>query len=132
MKSGFKGSRGDPQLKTPHGLSARDMPSSKPSKCAFQKNFGWENDIQTCQERVKVVKNNTFVRKHEFHSIKLNHILGETAVKAYVDITLDDCFIIHGLRLIRHSKGVLLAMPQTKRRGRICSMQELAPCAFAG
>ena len=41
---------------------------------------------------------------------------GEDAVKAYVDITLDDCFIIHGLRLIRHSKGFLLAMPQTKRR----------------
>ena len=43
---------------------------------------------------------------------------GEDAVKAYVDITLDDCFIIHGLRLIRHSNGFLLAMPQTKRRGK--------------
>jgi stage V sporulation protein G len=41
---------------------------------------------------------------------------GEDAVKAYVDITLDDCFIIHGLRLIRYSKGYLLAMPQTERR----------------
>jgi stage V sporulation protein G len=46
------------------------------------------------------------------------HFSGEDAVKAYVDITLDDCFIIHGLRLIRHSTGYLLAMPQTKRRGK--------------
>jgi stage V sporulation protein G len=46
------------------------------------------------------------------------HLSGEDAVKAYVDITLDDCFIIHGLRLIRYSKGFLFAMPQNKRRGK--------------
>jgi stage V sporulation protein G len=43
---------------------------------------------------------------------------GEDAVKAYVDITLDDCFIIHGLRLIRYPKGFLIAMPQTTGRGK--------------
>jgi stage V sporulation protein G len=42
----------------------------------------------------------------------------EDAVKAYVDITLDDCIVILGLRVIRHSTGYLLAMPQTKRRGK--------------
>ena len=46
------------------------------------------------------------------------HLSTEDEVKVYVDITLDDCIIIHRLRLIRYSKGYLLAMPQTKRRGK--------------
>lgn len=41
---------------------------------------------------------------------------GEDVLKAYVDIVLDDCLMVHGLRVIRHSTGYLVAMPQTKRK----------------
>jgi stage V sporulation protein G len=42
-------------------------------------------------------------------------LTGGDVVKAYVGIVLDDCWMIHGLKLIRHSAGYLVAMPQTKR-----------------
>ena len=41
---------------------------------------------------------------------------GEDVVKACVDIVLDDCIVVHGLRLIRHSTGYLLALPTKKHR----------------
>jgi stage V sporulation protein G len=37
-------------------------------------------------------------------------------VKAYVDITLDDCLKIHGFKVLRHAKGYAVAMPQRKWR----------------
>ena len=36
-------------------------------------------------------------------------------VRAYVDITLNDCWVIHGLKVIRYSSGYLVAMPRSKR-----------------
>jgi stage V sporulation protein G len=41
----------------------------------------------------------------------------KTVVPAYVDITLDHCLVIHGLALIQHSTGYLVAMPRNKPRG---------------
>ena len=41
---------------------------------------------------------------------------GEDVVKAYVDISLDDCWMIHGLKVLRHAKGYVVAMPQRKWR----------------
>jgi stage V sporulation protein G len=38
----------------------------------------------------------------------------EQIVKAYVDITLDDCLKIHGLKVLRHAKGYAVAMSQRK------------------
>ena len=38
-------------------------------------------------------------------------------VRAYVDITFDDCFIVRGLRIIQTSRGYLVAMPSSERRG---------------
>jgi stage V sporulation protein G len=35
-------------------------------------------------------------------------------IKAYASITLDDCFIIHGLRLTHSKKGYFLLMPGRK------------------
>jgi stage V sporulation protein G len=43
-------------------------------------------------------------------------LTGEEVVKAYVDISLDDCWIIHGLKVLRHAKGYAVAMPQRKWR----------------
>jgi stage V sporulation protein G len=41
-------------------------------------------------------------------------LTGEDVVKAYVDITLNNCWMIHGLRVLRHAKGYAVAMPQRK------------------
>lgn len=38
-------------------------------------------------------------------------------VRAYVDITFDDCFVVRDLRIIQTSRGYLVAMPSSARRG---------------
>jgi stage V sporulation protein G len=38
-------------------------------------------------------------------------------LKAFATITLDDCFAIHGLKIIEGQKGMFVAMP-SERRGR--------------
>jgi stage V sporulation protein G len=38
-------------------------------------------------------------------------------LKAFANITLDDCFAIHGLKIIEGQKGMFIAMP-SERRGR--------------
>ena len=35
-------------------------------------------------------------------------------LKAYVDITFDDCFVIHGLKLMQGEQGIFVAMPSKK------------------
>lgn len=35
-------------------------------------------------------------------------------LKAYVDITLDDCLVIHGLKIIEGQNGLFIAMPSKK------------------
>jgi stage V sporulation protein G len=39
-------------------------------------------------------------------------------VRAYVDITLDNCFVVRDLRIIHSSRGYLVAMPSRERRGK--------------
>lgn len=38
----------------------------------------------------------------------------ELRLKAYADITFDECFVIHGLKIIEGQKGVFVAMPSRK------------------
>ncbi len=35
-------------------------------------------------------------------------------LKAYVDITFDECFVIHGLKIIEGQNGLFVAMPSRK------------------
>jgi hypothetical protein len=44
-------------------------------------------------------------------------LANEDGIRAYVDITLDHCLLIHGLALIRHSTDYLVAISWGKRRG---------------
>jgi len=46
--------------------------------------------------------------------VKIGLCDGDDRVKAYASITLDDCFIIHGLRLTHSKKGYFLFMPGRK------------------
>ena len=42
--------------------------------------------------------------------------MDDDLVRAYVDITLNNCWVIQGLKMIRYSSGYLVAMPRKKRR----------------
>jgi stage V sporulation protein G len=43
------------------------------------------------------------------------HPTDEDVIRAHVDITLNNCWVIHGLKVIRYSSGYLVAMPRNKR-----------------
>ena len=40
--------------------------------------------------------------------------VSENKLRAYVNITIDDCFMIRGLKIIRGSEGLFVAMPNKK------------------
>ena len=40
----------------------------------------------------------------------------EEKLKAYVTITLDDCFVVRDLKVIQGSAGLFVAMPAKKRK----------------
>ncbi len=40
----------------------------------------------------------------------------EDKLKAYVTITLDDCFVVRDLEVIRGASGLFVSMPSKKRR----------------
>ncbi|AKU91924.1 septation regulator SpoVG [Vulgatibacter incomptus] len=42
--------------------------------------------------------------------------INEERLKAYVTITLDDCFVVHDLKVIHGNTGLFVAMPAKKRR----------------
>lgn len=42
--------------------------------------------------------------------------VNEDRLKAYVTITLDDCFVIRDLKIIRGNGGLFVAMPSKKRK----------------
>lgn len=37
-------------------------------------------------------------------------------IAAFVGITLDDCFAIHGIKVIKSDKGLFVVMPSTKTK----------------
>lgn len=42
--------------------------------------------------------------------------VNEERLKAYVTITIDDCFVIRDLKIIRGNDGLFVAMPSKKRK----------------
>ncbi|RME14395.1 MAG: septation regulator SpoVG [Bdellovibrio sp.] len=42
--------------------------------------------------------------------------VNEDRLKAYVSITIDDCFVIRDLKIIRGNNGLFVAMPSKKRK----------------
>ena len=40
----------------------------------------------------------------------------DAKLKAFASITLDDCFVIRGLKIIKGQQGVFVAMPSRKRK----------------
>ena len=39
---------------------------------------------------------------------------GELKLKAYAEVTFDDCFVVHGLKIIEGQNGLFIAMPSKK------------------
>lgn len=42
--------------------------------------------------------------------------VNEDRLKAYVSITIDDCFVVRDLKVIRGNNGLFVAMPSKKRK----------------
>ena len=42
--------------------------------------------------------------------------VNEDRLKAYVSITLDDCFVVRDLKIILGTEGLFVAMPSKKRK----------------
>lgn len=40
-----------------------------------------------------------------------------TKLAAYASITLDDCFVVHGIKIIEGERGIFVGMPRRKRPG---------------
>ena len=43
-------------------------------------------------------------------------IRSDAKLKAFASITLDDCFVIRGLKIIQGASGIFVAMPSRKRK----------------
>ena len=51
-------------------------------------------------------------------NVKIKKVDGEKfdRLRAYVDVTLDDVLVIHGLKLMQGEQGLFVAMPSRKMR----------------
>lgn len=48
--------------------------------------------------------------------VKISKIVDdERPVRAFGEITLDDCFAVHGIRVIETERGLTVSMPREKR-----------------
>ena len=50
----------------------------------------------------------------EITDIKIRKATAEGKLKAYVNVTFDDCFVVHDIKVIGGSKGTFVAMPSRK------------------
>lgn len=48
--------------------------------------------------------------------IRMRKINNKSRLKAVASITFNDCFVVHGVRLIDGEKGLFMAMPSRKTR----------------
>lgn len=51
----------------------------------------------------------------EITDIRLIKVDGQNRLKAIAAITIDDCFVVHELRVIEGDSGLFVAMPSRKR-----------------
>lgn len=46
--------------------------------------------------------------------VRLRRIGGESKMKAVASMTIDDCFVVHDLRVVEGPNGLFVAMPSRK------------------
>ncbi|WP_294064867.1 SpoVG family protein [uncultured Fusobacterium sp.] len=47
--------------------------------------------------------------------IKIRKTKEDTKLKAFIDVTLDNLLIIHGIKLVKSDKGFIVCMPSIKK-----------------
>lgn len=52
----------------------------------------------------------------EITDIRIRKVSTEGKLKAYVTVTLDNCFVVHNVKIIEGKTGVFIAMPSRKTR----------------
>ena len=48
--------------------------------------------------------------------IRVRRVGGEGKLKAYVTVTLEDCFVVHNIKVIHGRSGTFIAMPSRKTK----------------
>ena len=56
--------------------------------------------------------------KMKITSVKINLLPDEDKIKAYASIVIDDCFIVHDLKIIRTDDKFFVAMPSKKDKAK--------------
>jgi stage V sporulation protein G len=52
----------------------------------------------------------------EITDIRVRRVGGEGKLKAYVTATLDNCFVVHNIKVIHGRSGTFIAMPSRKTK----------------
>lgn len=52
----------------------------------------------------------------EITDIRVRRVGGDGKLKAYVTITLDDCFVVHNIKVIHGRSGTFIAMPSRRTK----------------
>lgn len=50
------------------------------------------------------------------YKIKINKLSGDNKLKAFANVTFDDCFAVTGIKIINGSKGDFVAMPNRENK----------------
>ena len=48
--------------------------------------------------------------------VRVRKVAGDGKLKAYVTVTLDDCFVVHNIKVVMGNNGIFAAMPSRKTR----------------
>lgn len=52
----------------------------------------------------------------EITDIRVRRVGGEGKLKAYVTVTLDNCFVVHNIKVIHGRNGTFIAMPSRRTK----------------
>ncbi|MFA7565673.1 MAG: septation regulator SpoVG [Alkalispirochaeta sp.] len=52
----------------------------------------------------------------EITDIRVRRVGGDGKLKAYVTVTLDDCFVVHNIKVIHGRNGTFIAMPSRRTK----------------
>lgn len=52
----------------------------------------------------------------EITDIRVRRVGGEGKLRAYVTVTLDNCFVVHNIKVIHGRSGTFIAMPSRKTK----------------
>ena len=50
----------------------------------------------------------------EITSVKITKVEGNMRVKGVASITIDNCFVVHNIKIIESQKGLFIGMPSVK------------------